>query len=140
MEKAESIIEEKIAKAFSDVKSLSHNLEYDSWRDIPDGWLEKNADLFLYYSNEDELFLLPAFLCYLLRNFRSSHQHTIYSHISGTLREYSKSKVAGCFKLSITNEQFFAIRAFIKHLRYNQPMNMDVEEWEKTLKDWVRSS
>ena len=56
----------------------------------------------------------------------------------GTLREYSKSKKTDSFKHSLTEAQFNAIKAFIKHYRYNQPSNIDEMQWDKTLNNWIR--
>ena len=85
MSKTESIIEAKITKAFSGIKPKSYNFNFSAWPEFTDSWLEENEDLFLYHSHEDELFLLPAFLCYLLRNFRTTLDSVIYERMLGNI-------------------------------------------------------
>ena len=138
MTEAEEIIIEEINHAFDDVKPVKNNYNVKSWHEFTDGWLEENADIFMYFSHEDELFLLPAFLCYLLRNFRTASQSSIYIKIESTLREYSKNKDVDSFKFALTNAQFRSIKKFIKHYRYNMPVNIDEDQWDKTLKDWKK--
>ena len=138
MAEAEEIIIEKINRAFGGVKPVKNDYEVESWREFTDDWLEVNVDKFMYYSHEDELFLLPAFLCCLLRNFRTASQSSMYINIESTLREYSKHKVEDSFKFVLTDAQFKSIEEFIKHYRYNMSVNIDEEQWDKTLKNWKR--
>jgi len=142
MAEAEEIIIDLINRAFDGIKPIVNDYQVESWREFTDEWIEENKDIFMYYSHDDELFLLPAFLCYLLRNFRTASQSTMYITIEGTLectlREYSKCTRKDCFKYSLTNAQFSAIKAFIKHCRYNMPVNIDKEQWGKILKGWKR--
>ena len=138
MKQAEQIVLEKIETAFSGVQSSDKSIEYCSWKQIPDKWIEENEKVFFYHSHPNAYFLLPAFLCYLLRNFESTLDSQIYMNIEGTLREYSKQKKEGSFKLRLDNAQFSAIKAFIKHYLNNQPVNIDRESWSKILESWVR--
>ncbi len=138
MTESEEIIIEEINCAFNDVKQVKNNYDVESWCEFTDSWLEENTDKFMYFSHKDELFLLPAFLCYLLRNFRSASQSSMYIKIEGTLREYSKNKGVDSFKFALTNAQFRSIKKFIKHYRDNMPVNIDKDQWDKTLKDWKR--
>lgn len=138
MDQAEAIISEKIHAAFLEVRSVDNDSGFCEWQEISDTWIEENEDIFLYYSHKDELFLLPAFMCYLLRTAKQTPQSTIYEHISNTLREYSKNKTEVGFKNKLSNKQFSAVRAFIKHFTHNQNVNIDSEQWNKTLRDWTR--
>jgi len=118
---------------FKDVESTDTQFPYKSWFEIPDDWISSNSELFAYYSHPDEMFLLPAFMCYMLRNFDDSLYSSIYMHILGTLGEYSKEKKKGAFKYKINDAQFLAIGAFINYYRHKT----DDESWKRNSKRWV---
>ena len=138
MSQSELHIINKIKLAFREVESVDAELCYKSWTKIPDEWILSNSELFAYYSHPNDMFLLPAFMCYLLRNFRDSLNSPIYMYIEGTLGAYSKEKNERSFKYKVSNAQFSAIAAFIKHYLHNQPCNIDRDSWEKNHKRWVR--
>ena len=123
MDQAESIVAEKIKTAFEGVKPSDGSYSYESWQEMPDTWLTENEDLFAYYSHADELFLLPAYMCYLLRTDKVNPESQIYMNISGTLTQFSKEKSSSCFKNSISIEQFSAVKAFIRHFTHNKSVN-----------------
>ena len=138
MNQAELLVAEKIRAAFKGVKPKADAYEFETWQEIPDSWLSANEDLFAYYSRTDELFLLPAYLCFLLRTDKDNPESQIYMNISNTLTEYSKEKSTSCFKNSLSDEQFSALKAFIKHFTHNKSDNLDLEQWNKTLSNWTR--
>lgn len=139
MEQAEAIVAQQITDAFNGVATNEVGHTFKDWQEIPNSWIEENEDMFAYYSHSDELFLLPAYMCYLLRTDRSFPESTIYLNICNTLREYSKEKSNSCFKNRLTDQQFYAVRAFIKHFTHNKAVNLDLDQWAKTLSNWSRS-
>ena len=138
MNQAELIVTEKISEAFNGVKPKTGAYDFESWQEIPDSWLSENEDIFAYYSHADELFLLPAYLCFLLRTDKDDPESQIYMNISNTLTQYSKEKTVSCFKNSLSVEQFSAVKAFLKHFTHNKSVNLDLEQWNKTLSNWTR--
>lgn len=135
MRQAEEIIFDKISHAFECVSSISN--EFECWQDIPDDWIEQ-SDAFLWAGNDDELFLLPAFLTYLLRHIDKAVNGEVWLNIELALREFSKQKKPDSFKMTLTNKQFLAIKSFIKHISHNIAYEFDKEDWLKTLESWQR--
>lgn len=137
MRQAEQIVFEKIAHAFDGVSSTFNEFEFSRWQDIPDSWITK-SDAFLFSGHDDERFLLPAFLGYLLRHIDTVENESTWLNIEMTLRAFSKEKKADSFKMKLTNNQFSAITAFIQHVAHNVAPDFDKADWLKTLESWQR--
>jgi hypothetical protein len=135
MDQSEERLINKISNSFSDVNIES---EYQSWMQIPDNWIENNVYVFEEANNVDKeiFYYLPAYMRYVLKTFRKNSQSMVYLKTLDTLSEYGKCKHELGVKYMLNNSQLKAVREFLKHLRYNQPANIDIEQLDRIIKNW----
>jgi hypothetical protein len=104
-----------------------HDLARDPW------FLEESGDIVAFR-------VLPRYLIYVLRTFRERPQSMVYMKVLDILHELGKrnksTQVALRPSSRLTPSQMKAVRAFLKHLLHNQPVNLDVAELTKSLANW----
>lgn len=134
---------QRISRAFDAVRSVSFP-QFRTWETIPDEWVEQHPYAFESVDSEAVLYLLPRFMRYVLGTFRKEPQSTVYINLLFALREYGKCKNRELTRVNVryrmTQSQVAAVLGFLKHLRYNQPANVDEEELDRIIRSWRRQT
>lgn len=137
MSQSEEKIINQISDSFSDINIEG---EYQSWMQILDNWIENNEYIFEEVNSDKAIFYLPAYMIYVLKTFRENHQSMVYLKTLEALSEYGKCKNKELSYLNVkyilNDAQLKSVRAFLKHLRYNQPANIDIEWIVKIINNW----
>jgi len=82
-------------------------------------------------------------MCYVLRTFRQNPQSRVYIQLLFSLNEYAKCKNVEIkhlnLKYKLHHQQLSSVIEFLKHIRYNQPANIDSDEIDKIITHWKNS-
>ncbi|MBE3798533.1 hypothetical protein HJ183_23895 [Vibrio parahaemolyticus] len=130
---------QKIIDEFPEVQVMSIPVEYRSWRDIPDTWIETSDLLTFSNYSEDAMFFMPAYMCWALRNEPEGNSLVI-DNIVHDLAEFGKcqnSELAWLnFKFKCNNHQKYAVLLFLTYLRDHSDYDLDSALINRAVKNW----
>jgi hypothetical protein len=127
----------QIEAAFAEVKLTDGR----GWRDVPSKIIDTNNASLCFFSPQAFQYYLPAYLIWVLWNYRTSGSFTVDSTIyslnpeSGDTRRFVLSK----FSL-LAKPQRMAITAFLEFMRDHSDGHADAEAAEDALDSWWRDN
>lgn len=127
--KAEDIVIKQISDAFPDRKHLNES------------WIVENPSFLETVGVEEAKRYLPEMMIHVLKQMRKPAFDVVYMELLDKFTQYSKCKNRDDWyeglKHNLSPEENKAVMSFLKHMRYNQPTNLDEEALDKILRRWV---
>ncbi|EJG2230338.1 DUF6714 family protein [Vibrio parahaemolyticus] len=130
---------QKIIAEFPEVQVMNNPVEYRSWRDIPDTWIEASDILTFSKYAEDAMFFMPAYMCWALRN-EPEGNGLVIDNIVHDLAEFGKCQSSGLawlnFKFKCNSRQKYAVLLFLRYLRDHSGYVVDCVLINRAIKNW----